>query len=151
MHITTQRLTTHHLALFLELLRVYEAAFDMQDFQLPEKYYLKNLLNNQDLIIYTAMHDGAVIGGLTAHVLPSCPSAGSEVYIFDFAVQPAFQRKGVGRQLLTAFTAYCRENNYRSCFVQALTEDAHAVDFYRAIGGNPEQVMHFTFETPANK
>jgi aminoglycoside 3-N-acetyltransferase I len=146
MHFTTQRLTTHHLAAFIELIRVYEAVFDMKDFQLPDKYYLKNLLSGDDLIIFTAMQEDTVIGGLTAHVLPSCYSATPEVYLYDFAVQTAFQRKGVGRKLLSAFSAYCRENNYKTFFVQALTADVPAVEFYRAAGGSAESVTQFTFK-----
>lgn len=151
MHFTTQRLTTHHLSAFIELIRVYEAVFDMKDFQLPDKYYLKNLLSGDDLIVFAAMQEDKVIGGLTAHVLPSVYAGTSEVYLYDFAVQNTFQRKGVGRKLLAAFSAYCHENNYETFFVQALTADAAAVEFYRAAGGKPENVTQFTFEQSDNK
>lgn len=93
MHFTTQRLTTHHLAAFIELIRVYEAVFDMKDFQLPDKYYLKNLLSGDDLIIFTAMQEDTVIGGLTAHVLPSCYSATPEVYLTILRYKPPFKEK----------------------------------------------------------
>ncbi|WP_436486458.1 GNAT family N-acetyltransferase [Chitinophaga sp. ARDCPP14] len=145
MNITTQRLTTHHLAEFIELLQVYEAVFDMQDFQMPDKSYLKNLLSGDYLIMYTAMHENAVIGGLTAYVLPSCYARAADIYVYDFAVHTEFQRKGVGKHLLSAFAEYCRENNYATFFVQAVATDVHAVEFYRATGGAPENVVQFTY------
>jgi aminoglycoside 3-N-acetyltransferase I len=145
MNITTQRLTTHHLTEFIELLQIYEAVFDMPDFHLPDKSYLKNLLSGDDLIIYTATHESAVVGGLTAYVLPSCYSRSAEIYIYDFAVHTDFQKKGVGKQLLSDFSDYCRKNNHPGFFVQAVTTDVHAVEFYRATGGKPESVVQFTY------
>lgn len=145
MNIITQRLTTHHLTEFVELLQVYEAVFEMPGFHMPDKSYLKNLLSGDDLIIYTATQDNAVIGGLTAYVLPSCYSKSSEIYIYDFAVHTDFQKKGVGKHLLAAFSDYCRKNNYPTFFVQAVTTDVHAVEFYRATGGTPENVVQFTY------
>lgn len=145
MNITTQRLTTHYLAEFVELLQVYEAVFDMKNFQMPDKSYLKNLLSREDLIMFVAMHENAVIGGLTAYVLPSCYSRSAEIYVYDFAVHTNFQRKGVGKHLLSAFADYCRKNNYATFFVQAVTTDVHAVEFYRATGGTPENVVQFTY------
>ena len=145
MNITTQRLTTHHLAEFVELLQVYEAVFDMENFHMPDKSYLKNLLSGEDLIMFVAMYENAVIGGLTAYVLPSCYSRSAEIYVYDFAVHTNFQRKGVGKHLLSAFADYCRKNNYATFFVQAVTTDVHAVEFYRATGGTPENVVQFTY------
>jgi aminoglycoside 3-N-acetyltransferase I len=86
-----------------------------------------------------------VVGGLTAHILPSYYSSSSEVYLYDLAVKTSFQRKGIGKKLLLALTAYCRENNYKAFFVQADEADSHALEFYSATGGSPEKVVHFNY------
>ena len=45
-----------------------------------------------------AVLDNVVVGGLTAHVLPSAYSASAEVYIYDLGVKAEMQRKGIGTQ-----------------------------------------------------
>ena len=93
----------------------------------------------------------------------------SEIFIYDVAVIPAFQRRGIGRRLLldlreranaigvpVAFVAADNEDTHAAeylalefalgvAFVAADNEDTHALDFYRALGGVSSAVTVFTF------
>ncbi len=47
-----------------------------------------------------AKYEEDIIGGLTAHELPSTYFEANEVYVYDLAVHPNFQKKGIGRRLI---------------------------------------------------
>ena len=95
------------------------------------------------------MFDGDVVGGLTAHTLPLTSGEQSEVFIYDIAVAPAHQRKGIGRGLVEELRRLAASAGVGEVFVAADNDDAHALDFYRALGGTPAPVTIFTF--PRNR
>ncbi len=145
MDVSIQKLTATDVDKLSALIDVYEIVFEMNDFKKPERAYLQTLLNEKTLVFLVALQNKAVIGGLTAHLLPSTYFASSLVYIFDLAVQTQFQRKGIGRKLLNALQEYCTALGIPEVFVQADLEDQHALEFYRATGGTAESVIHFTY------
>src|SRR3546814_5952138 len=63
----------------------------------PATTYLRKLLGSDQFIALAAIEDAAVIGGLTAYVLPKFEQARSEIYIYDLAVAAPHRRKGVAR------------------------------------------------------
>jgi ribosomal protein S18 acetylase RimI-like enzyme len=89
--------------------------------------------------------DNEIIGGITGHILPSTYFTTPEVYLFDLAVKTEHQRKGIGTGLIESFNQYCLLQGYRDVFVQADSEDDHAIDFYRKTGGQETSVVHFTY------
>lgn len=133
------------IAAFRQLLDVFADVFEMKDFSPPDDAYLKRLLAREEFIVLVANEIDTVIGGLTAYMLPSYYGRSSELYLYDLAVRTAFQRRGVGRKLLESLTAYCREHGVREFFVQADAPDEQALNFYSALGGIPEKVVHFTY------
>jgi aminoglycoside 3-N-acetyltransferase I len=92
-----------------------------------------------------AFVDGRVVGGLTAHALPLTREEGAELFIYDVAVDPAVQRRGVGRALVDALRRDAATLSITVAFVPADDDDRHALDFYRALGGVPAAVTIFTF------
>jgi ribosomal protein S18 acetylase RimI-like enzyme len=128
------------------LIKLYEYVFKMQDFKMPDSDYLQKLLTNENIIFYTAIFDNLIVGGLTAHILPSTYFPSSEIYIYDLAVDTQFQRKGIGSQLITSLKDYCAKLGMKEIFVQADIEDQYAVDFYESTGGKAERVIHFSYK-----
>ncbi len=114
MNITVTPLTARDSNEFIQMLRLFGEVFEMKDFRMPAEKHLKKLLRSKNFISFIALHENAVIGGLTAHLLPSYYCQSSEVYLYDIAVKADFQRKGIGKKLLQALTAYCRENNFKT-------------------------------------
>lgn len=92
----------------------------------------------------------AVVGGLTAHALPMTSAERSELFIFDLAVRPEWQRRGVGRALMAAARAGAAAAGLTVAFVPAEDEDAHALAFYAAVGGTPTATTIFTFACDAD-
>ena len=129
----------------IQLIELYKKVFEEHTENQVSEKYLSTLLKNQSIIFLVAKHGDTVVGGLTAHVLPSVHFESSEVYLYDLAVDNAFQRQGIGTALVSELKKYCCENNYKELFVQADFEDKHALDFYRKIGGVEENVRHFNF------
>ena len=108
--------------------------------------YLDRLLNRDEFWAFTATVGDEVAGGLTAHTLPMTASETSEVFIYDLAVRPEYQRRGIGRQLVeTLRGAAAAAAGIHVAFVPADNDDTHALEFYRALGGVAAAVTVFTF------
>ena len=108
--------------------------------------YLDGLLASSDFWAMVAVVDEKIVGGLTAHTLPMSRSESSEVFIYDVAVHPDHQRKGVGRALIESLLKAAAEAGVQTVFVPAEDEDTHAIEFYRAVGGDATRVTFFTWD-----
>ncbi|HEX5682536.1 MAG TPA: GNAT family N-acetyltransferase [Ideonella sp.] len=107
---------------------------------------LDELLARQDFWALAASDDtGRLLGGLTAHRLPMTHHTGSALFIYDIAVLPAAQRQGVGLALVSTLRTWAAQQAIADVFVFADNEDAHALDFYRALGGRATAVTMFDF------
>jgi aminoglycoside 3-N-acetyltransferase I len=111
---------------------------------LPDAY-VRDLLARADFWLIAAIEDGEPRGGLTAHTLPMTRTASREVFLYDIAVTEGAQRRGVGRRLVATLRDLARAEGIKVVFVPAGDEDTRAVEFYRALGGEEEQVKIFTF------
>ena len=107
--------------------------------------YVAALLARPDFWAMTALDGEQVVGGLTAHALPMTRSREAELFIYDLAVRVDRQRRGIGRALVLATLDRARAEGLRVAFVPADEDDAHAIAFYRAIGGRASPVTLFTF------
>ncbi len=117
------------------------AVFD-EDCETLSDAYVDRLLGRADFWVIAALSDDDLVGGLTAHTLPMTRTQVSELFIYDLAVRPAHQRRGVGRGLIAHLRGAA---GAAEIFVAVDDEDAHALDFYRAVGGSAAPVTIFTF------
>lgn len=145
--ITLQVLESSNLQKLRDLIRLYEDVFEMKDFEMPGDKYLQSLLNESGITFLVAEKDEEIVGGLTAHDLPSTYFEANEVYVYDLAVAKKHQRTGIGKKLLKELAAICNSKGEREFFLQADIDDQHALDFYRSTGGVAESVIHFTYST----
>jgi len=107
---------------------------------------LGDLLARLDFWALAASDDtGRLLGGLTAHCLPMTHRPDSALFIYDIAVRPDHQRRGVGRALVTTLRSLAAQQGITDVFVTADNEDQHALDFYRALGGKATAVTMFDF------
>ena len=127
-------------ALFATMARVFA-----EDTEILSDGYLARLLARDDFWALAASVDGQPVGGLTAYTLPMTRAEVSEVFIYDVAVVPDWQRRGVGRRLMATLRSQAAAAGITVVFVPADDEDTHALDFYRALGGVPAPVTIFTF------
>jgi aminoglycoside 3-N-acetyltransferase I len=113
----------------------------------PDQNYARGLLEREDFWAFAALEDERPVAGLTAFVLPLTRSSKSELFVYDVAVLPTHQRRGVGRRLVEAAIRLARQSGIGVTWVAADDADKHALDFYRAIGGAASPVTVFTFAT----
>jgi len=139
-----ERLTLDDIERARELFLIMAEVFEKDSEPLKDEY-LARLLARRDFWAFAASIEGRMVGGLTAHTLPLTRIEESEVFIYDIAVMPQYQRQGIGRQLVTALRAQASADGIAVLWVPADNEDAHALDFYRALGGVPAPVTIFTF------
>lgn len=115
---------------------VFESECDTTDL------YIESMLANHNCVIFCAVAESRIIGGLVAFEMT--PIHGTkELYIYDIAVHPDFQKRGVGKKLIEAIKEEARVRGVGTIFVEAESEDEGAVAFYRAIGGEEVAVNHF--------
>lgn len=120
----------------------------MEDFTMPDKTYLSDLLENEDFIVVVALDDGEVVGGLTVYVLRSYYESKPVAYIYDVGVHKDFQRKGIGLKLIEFLLAYCKENKFAYVYVEAEADDLDAIRFYEKTNSTSVlQATHFTYMT----
>src|SRR4051812_10154563 len=118
-----KRLGKQDITLAREMIKVFQEVFQMEDTTFPKESHLAALLAKPDFIAYVALHENKVKGGLTAYELPMLYSETPEVFIYDVGVQEEFQRRGLGKKLLSALQDYCLQNNRKQIFVAASEED----------------------------
>lgn len=107
--------------------------------------YLGRLLAREDFIALSAVAGDMPVGGITAHVLPMTRAESFELFIYDLAVRADHQRRGIGRRLVIAAREAAAGRGIDVAFVPADNEDDHAIEFYRALGGDPAPVTIFSF------
>lgn len=147
--ITIERLTTADAARARDLFALMARVFEEDEGEPAEpvsQAYAAGVLARPDFWALAASVDGRLVGGLTAHTLPMTRAEASEVFIYDLAVVPEWQRRGIGRRLVAALRERASARGIGVVFVPADDEDTHALDFYRAIGGEAAPVTIFTFE-----
>jgi aminoglycoside 3-N-acetyltransferase I len=109
--------------------------------------YVERLLRRDDFWAIAVLEDRKPVAGLTAFTLPLTRSETAEVLIYDIAVQPTHQRRGIGGALVDTVKKLAAEAGIGTIWVPADNDDPHALEFYRAIGGRSTAVTIFTFSS----
>lgn len=141
-----ERLGTSHAPVARELFALFRKVFDDADTgasDLPDSAYIGDVLAKEGVVVLVALVGDRVVGGLTAYELIGYMKKEKEAYLYDLAVLEEFRRRGIARSLVTALRDYGRERGIRTIFVEANVEDADAVDFYRSLDAEVEDVKHF--------
>jgi aminoglycoside 3-N-acetyltransferase I len=144
MSIKIKQLTEQDLSEFAALIHLFNAVFE-EESKIGSEANLLNLLESKSFIALVAIDKDEVMGGLTAYELPMYYSDSSEIFLYDMAVKPNYQRMGIGKGLIQRLKEYCTEHGIKEFFVMAHEEDEHAVEFYHATGGRAEKVVNFLY------
>lgn len=141
-----RRLTTEDVSIFTILIDLFNTVFEEEAPTVGSEANLRRLLSDNHFVVMAALAENQVVGGLTAYELPMYYTNRSEIFLYDMAVKPAYQRMGIGKGLIQSLKEYCVKNGVKEFFVMAHEEDEHAVEFYRATGGKSEKVVNFLYE-----
>jgi aminoglycoside 3-N-acetyltransferase I len=144
--VTIKRLDKKDAALFSRLIAMFNEVFEEKKTKGASAAYVTKLLSNPGFIAITAMDGNKVVGGITAYELPQYGGEHSEILLYDMAVHTNYQRKGIGKKLISFLTQYCKKEKIPLFFVEAHEQDKHAVSFYKSAGGKAEKVVHFNYK-----
>lgn len=140
-------LTKRDVSVFAALIEMFRMAFEEPESRTGSETNLQRLLDSEHFIAIAAVLENEIVGGLTAYILPMYYSDDYEVFLYDMAVKPNYQRMGIGKKLIHSLKEYCIKKGVKVFFVLAHEEDEHAVEFYRSTGGISEKVVNFVYET----
>lgn len=140
------KLSPAELDTFRALIRLFARVFEEEHRHLPSFSYLAEMLADPRFHVYVYLGEKEVLGGLTAFEMPRYYSQHSELYIYDIAVEPAYQKQGIGRKLMEAISAYAAAHQVENIMVEAHEDDEPAILFYQSFRGTREQVVHFNLE-----
>jgi aminoglycoside 3-N-acetyltransferase I len=139
-----QRLGPADASLAREAFMLMAAVFETEAEPLSDGY-LQRLLAREDFWALAALDGDTILGGATAHTLLMTRSEAPEILLYDIAVRPDRQRQGIGRRLVETLRQQAAAAGIHTLWVPADNEDTHALDFYRALGGEPGAVTIFSF------
>lgn len=143
-HTSVKRISPQEPEKMRELLEVFHLAFETDKAEIST-VYLERLLAQPHFWVYIFVQDKVVIGGLTGFVLPRYYQETAEFFIYDIAVHPLHQRKGIGRHLIEKLMEDALQLGVSEVFVDASTEDHKAIRFYQTFVGREEAVVQFSF------
>jgi Acetyltransferases len=145
--IEIKRLNQSDLQFFKSLIDLFNIVFEEDRSNIGNDGNLAGLLGNPQFLVMAALAEKEVVGGLTAYELPMYYADRSEVFVYDMAIKPEYQRMGIGKELIRSLKAECSRKGVREFFVLAHEEDEHAIEFYHSTGGKSERVVNFLYET----
>jgi aminoglycoside 3-N-acetyltransferase I len=140
-----RKLAPEDVSAFNLLVHLFNEVFEEDEPATSSETNLLKLLSNNNFVAIVAFYENQIVGGLTAYELPMYYSENSEIFLYDLAVKPEYQRMGIGKGLLHQLNEYCVKNGIVEFFVLAHEEDQHAVEFYRSTGGTSENVVNFLY------
>lgn len=145
MSVEIKKLGHDGLISFIELIRIFEDVFGMENVKIPEEGYLQGLLEEDNFFVFVAIRNEKVVGGLTVYLLKQYYSKRFLMYVYDLAVKTEHQRQGIGKMLMSAVTQYSEEIGAEEVYVQAEEIDQHAVTFYHATGAIASKFVNFSY------
>jgi aminoglycoside 3-N-acetyltransferase I len=145
--VIVRRLGPTDAAIAQQMFAMMEAVFDERPStgEPLDERYVQTLLESRQFWAVVAIDGADIVGGMTAHALPMTRDQSTELFIYDLAVRGDRQRRGIGRALVSELCALAAAVGIKVSFVAADDEDGHALEFYRALGGDGAPVTMFTF------
>ncbi|MCF1713312.1 GNAT family N-acetyltransferase [Flavihumibacter sp. RY-1] len=149
--VIVKKLNPDELSEFKNLLDIFQEVFEVDSVK-PADNYPAALLTDPNFMVFVVMVDQKVVAGLTVYVLHSYYTPKPVAYIYDVGVRPAFQGRGLGKQLLSEVCSYCAQNGFDHAYVEAESDDLEAVRFYRKTNSSTEMnAVHFTYLFPTKE
>jgi len=130
---------------FARLVNLFHLVFENEKPTVAPYANLQRLLSNPHFVAFVVFFETQLVGCCTAYVLPSYTSSHAELLIYDLAIHPDFQRRGLGALLIQTVRTYCTNQHIPLFFALAHADDDPAVEFYRATGAQLESVMNAVY------
>lgn len=126
------------------LFNAYRIFYNQQSNVIEATAFLKKRLENDESIIFVALHEGQHVG--FTQLFPTFSSvAMKKAYILnDLYVDGKFRRMGIAEQLMVAAFQYAKENNARFIALETGSSNKQAQALYEKLGMiEEESVKHY--------
>lgn len=115
------------------------------DWRERKKAHINHDVDRNSDGIFVAEVDGEIVGYVTTDVNPKSKIGD----IPNFAVEPQFQRRGIGRQLLETALAYLKQSGMLHARIATLEQNQIGAEFYPRMGFS-EVARQIHFIQPLN-
>ena len=122
-------LAVHHAAL--------DSSFAPSDrWQDEYRHFVRSLLGRDDALAVVAVDQARLVGYAVGRIsmLPGFFAQRERGYIHDAVVRPDCRRRGIGRQMVEALTAWMHEHGVALVELTVATRNREAVEFWRSVG-----------------
>jgi aminoglycoside 3-N-acetyltransferase I len=138
-----EKLDRNSVEMFRKSIELFNKVFENNPSGKTASDHHSRLLAKEHFHVFCAINNLKVIGACTVYELTRYATEGDEYFIYDLAVDEAFQRMGIGTALLDAVRKFAGDRNINSIFVLAHADDEGAVNFYEQVIGKSESVRSF--------
>jgi aminoglycoside 3-N-acetyltransferase I len=142
---TIVQLNKKDVADFQKLIQLFADVFETDAAVKPDNIYLEKLLAKPDFLVLAVFQGDKIVGGLTGYELQKYHREMSEFFLYDIAIDPNYQQRGLGTRLIARLKEICHKKGISEFFVDAHLSDAHALRFYESITSRQDQVVQFSF------
>lgn len=101
----------------------------------PEAKWTRQFLAKDDHHLYLAMDGDRPVGFVTG-VETIHPDKGTEMFLYELGVAPAFRRRGIGSTLVRELAALADQRGCYGMWVLTEASDTPAIATYRTAGGS---------------
>lgn len=129
---------------FVELRNIFIDVFDLTVPALDEEQ-LKLVRDNRNFVAIGATVGFELAGGLTAHIVPNYYRGGLDLFVYDVAIKPSHQGKGVGVELLNFAKKFCTDHKIKEMHVAVKEDDQNAMTYYSKTGAKEMEGRFFTY------
>ena len=143
--VTINQLTHDDCQQFARLVNLFHVVFENEKPTVAPLANLQRILSHPHFAAFVVLYNNQLVGGCTAYVLPSYTSSHAELLVYDLAIHPDFQRRGLGTLLIQNVRTYCANQRIPLFFALAHADDDPAVEFYRATGAHLESVINAVY------
>jgi len=114
----------------------------------PDRDAVRAYLADARNVLVFAYEGDKALGFLRATELLQLTSRRKQMFLYEIHVDPEFRRQGVGKALVNALLADCRERGFAEVFVLTDPTNAAAVALYRSTGAVTETEADRMFVFP---
>jgi ribosomal protein S18 acetylase RimI-like enzyme len=116
----------------------------------PDEQSTRAYLADDRNYLFLAFLDGVAVGFLRATELRRLDGPERQMFLYEIDVDEAYQRRGIGKALIGAIDAVCREQGFAEMFVLTNRSNTAAMRLYESTGAHTEsddeQMLVWTYQ-----
>lgn len=129
-----------------KLIQVFEKTFEAKSQEKLSLAHLKKINEKDYFFGIVALLSQEIIGGATLYLMPSYTSIKAMAYLYDLAVLPHHQGKGIGKKIIEYAKIQCMKKGAQELFLHTDQKD-DILQFYRSTQPNKEEKsMIFSYQ-----